>query len=292
MARAAKLLPAPAKTKGMVQAAKGVYVHVGGNGLTNFGVILTQEKPVIIDNDIRVRKEFLAGLRRLARKPAGLVLNTHHNFDHTSDNGYYHGRGAVSFGVDLIAQEMEREERAGVWVKQMAGRGPDVTPYIGKLHVAPPMVTFEEMITIRYGGRTFQMIYIDHCHTLGDSVVWMPEERVLFAGDLLDNRTLPVNRLGNFANWIAAMDILEMFPAKRIIPGHGPLPGPGKAVIRENRDYLVRLRERTQAALRKAKTPEGAAKLVRMPEYQRWFRFGNVEVNALKMAQELRGKKK
>ena len=38
--------------------------------------------------------------------------------------------------------------------------------------------------------------------------------------------------------------------------------------------------------------PVEAAKLVRMPEYQRWFRFGNVEVNALKMAQELRGKKK
>lgn len=292
MARAPKILPGPAKTKGFVKAAKGVYVYVGGNGATNFGLILTNDKPVIVDNDIRVRREFLAGVRKLARKPVGLVLNTHHNFDHTSDNGYYHEKGAVSFGVDLITQEMEREEKAGIWVKQMAGRGPDVTPFVGKLHIAPPQVTFEEMIAIRYGGRAFQMIYIDHCHTLGDSVVWMPEERVLFTGDLVDNRTLPVNRLGNFANWIAAMDILEMFPAKRIIPGHGPLPAPGKAAIRENKDYLLRLRDRTRAALRKAKSPENAAPLVQMPEYQRWHRYGNVGVNALKMAKELKGKKK
>jgi cyclase len=292
MARAAKILPGPAKTKGFVQVGKGIHAYIGGNGATNFGVVLTDEKPVIIDNDIRVRKPFLAGMRALTRKPAGLVLNTHHNFDHASDNGYYHAQGAVSFGCELVTQEMEREEKAGIWVKQMAGRGPDVTPFIGKLHIAPPMVTFDEMITIHYGGRTFQMIYIDHCHTLGDTVVWMPEERVLFTGDLIDNRTLPVNRLGNFANWIAAMDILEMFPAKRLVPGHGPLPAPGKAAIQENRGFLVRLRDRTQAALRKAKTPARAAKLVQMPEYQRWYRYANVEANALKMAQEMKEKKK
>ncbi|MBI3127852.1 MAG: MBL fold metallo-hydrolase [Candidatus Tectomicrobia bacterium] len=292
MARAAKVLPAPAKTQGFVQVVKGVYAYIGGNGATNFGLALTKDRPVIIDNDIRVRKPFLAGMRSLTRKMPGLVLNTHHNFDHTSDNGFYHGHGAVSFGCELTAEEMEREEKAGVWVKQMVGRGPKVDHLVGKLHVAPPMVTFEEMITVRYGGRAFQMIYIDHCHTLGDTVVWMPEERVLFSGDLLTHRTLPVNRLGNFANWIAALDVLDMFPVRRIVPGHGPLPPAGKGIIKENRDCLLRLRERAQAALRKAKAPEKAAQLVQMPEYRRWFRYGNVGVNALKMAQELKGKRK
>jgi cyclase len=291
MARAPKTLPAPAKTQGFVQVVKGVYAYIGGNGSTNFGLVLTKDKPVIVDNDIRVRRPFLAGMRALTRKTPGIVLNTHHNFDHTSDNGYYHERGAVSFGCELAAEEMVREEKAGIWVKQMVGRGPKVDHLVGKLPVALPMVTFDEMITIRSGGRTFQMIYIDHCHTLGDTVVWMPEERVLFSGDLLTHRTLPVNRLGNFANWIAALDILDMFPVRRIVPGHGPLPPAGKGIIKENRDFLVGLRDRTRAALRKAKTPDKAAKLVEMPEYRQWFRYGNLGANALKMAQELKGKK-
>ena len=49
---------APSKTSGFVKIQDGVHVYVGGNGSTNFGLILTKEKPVVIDNDIRCRKEF------------------------------------------------------------------------------------------------------------------------------------------------------------------------------------------------------------------------------------------
>lgn len=291
MASRTKIMPAPAKTRGFVKLTDGIHVFIGGNGTTDFGLVLTDDKPVIIDNDIRVREDFLKGMRRLTQKDAGLVLNTHHNFDHTSDNGYYTKRGAVSFGVEVAKQEMERERDAGIWVKQMAGRGPRVEHLIGKLDISPPMVTFEDQIDIHYGGRHFQMIYIDHCHTKGDTVVWMPKEKVLFSGDLLTYRTHPVNRLGNFMNWIPALDLLKKkFPAKHIIPGHGPLPPRGTKIIDENKAFLTQLRTRTTAALRKEKTPAKAAKLVQMPEYIRWFRAQNVPNNALKMAKDLKRK--
>lgn len=292
MASRVKIMPAPAKIRGFVKASEGIYVFIGGGGTTNFGLILTKDKPVIIDNDIRIRKDFLAGMRRYTRKDAGLVLNTHHNFDHTSDNEYYTKHGAVSFGVDLIEQEMRREREAGIWVKQMAGRGPSVDRFIGKLDIAPPMVSFEDQIDIHYGGRHFQMIYIDHCHTKGDSVIWMPKEKVLFAGDLLTYRTHPVNRLGNFMNWIPALDLLKKkFPAKIIIPGHGPLPPRGTKIIDEVKTFLTQLRTRTAAAIRKEGSPARAAKAVRMPEYARWFRAQNVPNNALKMAKDLKKKR-
>ena len=292
MASRAKVMPAPAKTDGMVKVTKGIYAYIGGGGRTNFGLVITNEGPVVIDNDIRVRGLFLAGMRRHTRKDAALVLNTHHNFDHTSDNAYYTGRGAVSFGVDLIRQEMEREYATGNWVRQMAGRGPSVNRFIGKLGISPPAVTFEEQIDIRYGGRLFQLVYIDHCHTKGDSVVWMPEEGVLFAGDLLCYRTHPVNRLGDFMNWIPALDVLKKFPAKHIVPGHGPLPPRGNAIVGESKTYLTRLRARTLAALKKRKTPAKAAAAVEMPEYAKWFRAQNIPINALKMAKELRKKRR
>ena len=289
MVSRAKVLPAPAKTRGFVKVTDGVHVFVGGNGTTNFGLILTNDKPVVVDNDIRVRKDFVKGMKRITKKEAGLLLNTHHNFDHTSDNAYYTKRGAVSFGVDLVPKEMERERDAGIWVKQMAGRGPKVDHLIGKLDISPPMVTFKDQLEISYGGRLFQMIYIDHCHTKGDTVVWMPNEKILFSGDLLTYRTLPVNRLGNFMNWIPALDLLKKkFPANYIIPGHGPIPPRGNKAIDETKGFLTQLRTRTAAALRKEKSPAKAAKMVQMPEYARWFRYQNVPNNALKMAKDLK----
>ncbi|HBK80431.1 MAG TPA: hypothetical protein DDZ83_12325 [Nitrospinae bacterium] len=307
MAGRVKAFPGPARTRGFIETVPGIYVGLnltGGRGGakagetidersggdTNFGLILTRNKPIVIDNDIRARKEFVSGMRRITRKAPGFLLNTHHNFDHTSDNAYYHKQGAVSFGAGRTRQEMEREHEADIWVRQMAGRILKVEHLIGKIGVAPPMVTFEDELTIRYGGRTLQMISIGHCHTKSDTVIWMPDEKVLFMGDAFDYRTHPVVRIGNILNWIGALDQLRKFPARQIVPGHGPLPPRGNRCLTEFKGYLIKLRNRTAAALRREKTPARAAKRVRMDEYRNWFRPHLVYVNALKMAKELRGR--
>ena len=308
MARRVKALPSPAQTKGFVETLPDIFAAInlsggkgttlagrtldkrGSGGDTNFGVILTKDKPIIIDNDIRVRKEFATGFRRITRKSPGLMLHTHHNFDHTSDNAHFHKQGAVSFGTETVRREMEREFGAGIWVSQMAGRLLEVEKFDGKIGIDPPVVTFENETTIRYGGRTLEMIAIGHCHTKSDTVIWMPEEKVLFAGDAFTYRTQPVVRIGNILNWIDTLNRLLKFPARQIIPGHGPLPPRGNKCLGEFKTYLTRLRDRTAAALRKEGTPVKAAKSVRMDEYRNWFRAPLVYVNALKMARELRGK--
>ena len=134
------------------------------------------------------------------------------------------------------------------------------------------------------------MISIGHCHTKSDTVIWMPDEKVLFMGDAFDYRTHPVVRIGNILNWIGVLDQLRKFPARQIVPGHGPLPPRGNRCLTEFKGYLIKLRNRTAAALRREKTPARAAKRVRMDEYRNWFRPHLVYVNALKMAKELRGR--
>ena len=61
-------------------------------------------------------------MRKISKKPAGHIFNSHHNFDHTSDNAYYHKRGAISFGSEDTHVEIEHESTKDIWVKQMAGR--------------------------------------------------------------------------------------------------------------------------------------------------------------------------
>jgi len=307
MAGRVKALSGPVRTQGFTETTSGVFVGInltGGRGGaktgeiinkrsggdTNFGLILTQNRPIIIDNDIRSRKEFVSGMRQITRKKPGLLLNTHHNFDHTSDNAYYHKQGAVSFGTSWTRKEMEREQEAGIWVSQMAGRNLKVEHLIGKIGVAPPMVTFEDELTINYGGRILQMISIGHCHTKSDTIIWMPNEKVLFMGDAFDYRTHPVVRLGNILNWIETLGRLKKFQARQIVPGHGPLPPRGNKCLAEFKGYLTRLRDRAITALQKEKSFVRAAKKVQMDEYQNWFRSHLVYINALKMVKELRGK--
>ena len=73
MARKVKALPGPAKTQGFVEIVEGVHIFIGGGGGTNFGLVLTDEKPVIVDNDIRGRKVFVSGMKEITRKSPGLV---------------------------------------------------------------------------------------------------------------------------------------------------------------------------------------------------------------------------
>ncbi|HEV2750215.1 MAG TPA: MBL fold metallo-hydrolase, partial [Gemmatimonadales bacterium] len=104
--------------------------------------------------------------------------------------------------------------------------------------------------TLRLGGET---IVIAHpwqgpAHTAGDLIIWLPAERVLFAGDLLieDGVTLVVD--GSSRGLIAALDTLAALDPRVAVPGHGAIPATPRALIARTREYIVGLR----AAMRSA----------------------------------------
>mgnify|MGYP000409822139 FL=1 len=278
----------PIKSPEFREISPGVHIYIGGGGQTNFGLILTGDKPVIIDSDMRVRKHFLKYMRGVTRKNAGLVLNTHHNFDHTSDNGYHVRRGAVTVGAGLIRQEMERELRGGSWAAALDKSGFHLGHLAPGLDFDPPMLTFDDRLEVRYGGRLFQLIRIGHCHTRGDSVIWMPEEKILFSGDLIANRSHTATGQADLENWRRELPRLKKFPALRFIPGHGALPTRGSKIVDENITYFKNLRRRVAAALKKESSPQKAAALVQMPECKGWTRPHNLAANALNMAKHLK----
>ena len=123
--------------------------------MTNFGLVLTDDKPVVIDGDMRGTHTLFKKYAGATRKNAGLVLNTHHNFDHTSDNDYHARRGAVSVGADLTRQEMERELKEGNWAAALDKSEFHLGHLSPGLAFDPRMVTFEDRLEIRYGGRLF-----------------------------------------------------------------------------------------------------------------------------------------
>jgi len=86
-------------------------------------------------------------------------------------------------------------------------------------------------------------------HTAGDLIVWLPNERVLFAGDLLieDGVTMVVD--GSAKGLAAALDTLAALAPRIAVPGHGAIPVEPQALIGRTRDYMVRLRAAMRGAI-------------------------------------------
>lgn len=89
-----------------------------------------------------------------------------------------------------------------------------------------PTVTFSGVCELEVGSRTVQLVEVGPAHTPGDLLVFVPGASVVFAGDILFNRTTPIMWDGPVSNWIAAIDTIASLGAKTVVPGHGPLAGP------------------------------------------------------------------
>ena len=101
------------------------------------------------------------------------------------------------------------------------------TPDWGHLELAPPMVTFDDHLDVWAGDLKVELHHVGTpAHTTNDVVAWLPERRVLFAGDLVFNGGTPFTVMGSVAGSITAVESLRRFDAEVVVPGHGPVCDP------------------------------------------------------------------
>jgi glyoxylase-like metal-dependent hydrolase (beta-lactamase superfamily II) len=236
--------------------ASDVYVVMGdtgrgSEGRPNAGFIVTGDGVVVIDAlaSPAQGEQLVRVIRSVTREPIRWLVLTHHHPDHHFGAVVLRRAGArviahpdVSTGVD----EQSREAAESAWTlvvgkQQMAGFAYADVP-------DRAVVTAD---TLRLGAKT---IVIAHAwrgaaHTAGDLIVWLPDERVLFAGDLLieDGVTMVVD--GSGKGLLAALDTLAALAPRIAVPGHGAIPPEPQALIGRTRDYMVRLRAAMRAAI-------------------------------------------
>jgi glyoxylase-like metal-dependent hydrolase (beta-lactamase superfamily II) len=236
--------------------APGVYAVLGdtgrgSEGRPNAGFIVTGEGVVVIDALASpAQGEQLVGtIRSVTRQPIRWLVLTHHHPDHHFGAIALRRAGArviahpdVSTGVD----EQSREAAESAWTlvvgaKQMAGFA----------YADRPDMPVTEADTLRLGRQT---IVVGHpwrgpAHTVGDLIVWLPDERVLFAGDLLieDGVTMVVD--GSSLGLVAALDTIAALRARIVVPGHGALPRDPAALIARTRGYIMGLRAAMRGAI-------------------------------------------
>jgi glyoxylase-like metal-dependent hydrolase (beta-lactamase superfamily II) len=153
------------------------------------------------------------------------------------------------------------------------------------IELVPPGETFEGEFQMRVGTKDVELIEVGPAHTRGDTLVFVPRDRVLFSGDILFHGGHPIVWAGPISNWIAACDrILEM-ELDIIVPGHGPLAD--KQAVRELRSYFEYVEVEARKRFKAGMTPLEAARDIALDRYSSWGEAERMVVNVDAVYREL-----
>jgi cyclase len=213
------------------EVADGVYAYVqldGSWGLNNSGFLVGRDGVTVIDTCFTERRTraLIDTIASITALPLRTLVNTHHHGDHT--HGNYLMPAATIIGHDLCREEMMAAGHLAT------GLFPGVD--WGRLEVAPPFVCFEQRLDVYVDERKVELDFVGPAHTTNDVIAWLPQQRVLFAGDLVFNGGTPFVVMGSVAGSLAALERLRLLGPEVIVPGHGSVCG--LSVIDDQVAYL------------------------------------------------------
>ncbi|MET8976878.1 MBL fold metallo-hydrolase [Streptomyces sp. NPDC004539] len=243
------------------EVADGVHAFLqppGGWCLSNAGVIAGPDGLVLVDTAAtRSRAEALrTAAEGLGRGPVRTVVNTHSHGDHVFGNCVFAPPAAV------VAHELTGPEMAATG---MALRGLWPAVDWGELALRPPTVTFARSLTLLVGDRPVELRHVGPAHSTNDVVVWIPDARVLFAGDVALPGCTPFCLMGSVRGSLAALDRLRGLEAETVVGGHGQVGGP--EVFDETERYLRRILDVAGEGVAAGLTPLQAARLYGVGEF-------------------------
>ena len=276
----ARLRPAERNRTGTLrQLMPGHYVFSSTS--FNSGVIATSEGVVVLDalSSEAIARQEREAIASVIKQPVRfLVSSTFHN-NYTWGNVAYQDVikiGHENYRADLLAQ-MQRDRASPE--NQMARL---------------PQITYRDRLTIRLGDKEIQILYLGRGHTRGDSIIFVPQDRIAYVSELFfSDQFLYIND-GYGLSWLKTLDAIEALPADVLVPGHGPIPEDPKGTrqgLHRFRQLLVDLRDAVQQEIARGMTEEQAAAAIKLPQYEKMQGYSSQrEVAVRRMYQEMTGR--
>lgn len=254
--------------------ADGVYAVLGdtgrgSEGRSNAGFIVTTDGVVVVDAlaSPREGEALLKTIRRVTTQPVRWLVLTHHHPDHTFGAVVFRRAGAEVIAhpdTRTLASEGGPDALVADWVRVV---GLDAMRGFEFADTPDRPVTGRD--TLRLGGRTIVLDHPGAAHTAGDLIVWLPKERVLFAGDLLieDGVTMVVD--GSARALRRSLDLLDSLGARIVVPGHGAIPADAAALVARTRGYITGLEDDMRSAVERGVPMQRALAALPPPEENR-----------------------
>ncbi len=167
---------------------------------------------IVIDAKISpaTAKELLDDIRKLTPKSINTVILTHSDRDHVN------GLAAFPAGLSIIAHENEKKEQQHA----ISAGGKDAPP----VDHLPTRVITADKDHLKLDDVSLELLHWGPAHTSGDLVIYLPQQKIVFTGDIITNRPDPLihsEKGGSSAGWIAAAKGIVALDANTFIPGHG-----------------------------------------------------------------------
>ena len=266
------------------EIADGVYFATGTGAMTvmsNSLVIVNDDHVMLVDTSVTpaAARGLVEGIKTLTDRPVRYVINSHYHFDHAHGNQIF-GDGVEIVGhefiramllSDVLDQRTNRSFSEGIpaQIEQMRAQlGGTTDPTerarletqlrvreahweaLQEVRPTPPNVTFRDRMTLVKGGREVQVHFLGRGHTGGDTMVYLPAERIVFTGDFFEGRPGAgvIAYMGDayVEEWPASLDRLKALEFDIVVPGHG-LPFGEREQIDHLQAYLRDLNSQVTA---------------------------------------------
>lgn len=251
--------------------ADGVYyASVTRPGLGSNNVVVVNDADVLIvdtGTSPEAARSFVDDVKKITDKPIRYVVNTHFHYDHTGGNQIFGPEVqimATDYLYRMLATEdvLHREPFLTSQVTTLSARVDSLTKAVAaetneqhkaalqkdlaeverlqhnnsEIKVTPPNVHYSTKMVLHRGGREIDLMFLGRGHTAGDTVVFLPQERIVCTGDLMESR---LAYMGDafFSEWITTLEELKKLDFVVDLPGHG-VPFTNKGLITAYQAYL------------------------------------------------------
>ncbi len=241
-----------------------LYAYISENDASsNATFLITSDGILVVDTGVNAEEggKLLAEIRKVSELPVRWIVNTHYHLDHRG------GNDVVGKDAFIVSSDFTRRQ-----VVQSATSTSD-TPATG--YAQNETLAMSQSITLHLGGHEVQIYNAGPAHTMGDLVVYFPQEQVLATGDLFLTNSCPAMDEGDMDNWIAALNHMLSLSVDHVVPGHFALAT--TAELTRFRDYLRDLQQQVSQLYRAGKSLAAVKQQIRMDKYRDFKQYPQYE---------------
>jgi glyoxylase-like metal-dependent hydrolase (beta-lactamase superfamily II) len=233
------------------------------------------------------------------------VINTHEDADHVWGNQLFEGAEIIAHRsvperMKQVAEPAESQQLlhgVGNLLKRLvlkalhpgvlaAGQQLIEDYNFDGIELVLPTTLFDTRYELDLDGTEVHLIYVGPCHQVGDTIIHVPKEGVIFAGDVLFRQCTPMGWTGSFEKWFQCLDLMVELDPKVIVPGHGPLCGIEGAI--EMKQYLEYVRDESRKCFNDGMPALEAAKRIEFGPYGEWRAPARLYMNVERAYREFR----